>query len=71
MESALKDMRGKDTVVDSQTGDEQFEALAKFGQDLTAQAAHLDPVRLHDRLLKIARGSCMSMGLHETGKLHS
>lgn len=32
--------------MDSQTGDEQFEALQKFGQDLTAQAAHLDPVRL-------------------------
>lgn len=44
VEGALKDMRGKDTVIDSQTGDEQFEALQKYGQDLTAQAAHLDPV---------------------------
>ena len=44
MEGALKDMRGKDTVIDSQTGDEQFDALQKYGHDLTAQAAHLDPV---------------------------
>lgn len=44
VESALKGMRGKDTKIDSQTGDEQFEALQKYGQDLTAQAAHLDPV---------------------------
>ena len=50
VEGALKDMRGKDTVVDSQTGDEQFEALQKYGQDLTAQAAHLDPVSTVCRL---------------------
>ncbi|KAK9793452.1 hypothetical protein WJX73_009135 [Symbiochloris irregularis] len=44
VESALEEVRGKDTVIDSQTGDEQFEALQKFGHDLTAQVAHLDPV---------------------------
>lgn len=30
--------------ISSQTGDENFEALTKYGTDLTANAAHLDPV---------------------------
>jgi hypothetical protein len=30
--------------VDSQTGDEQFQALAKYAVDLTAKASVLDPV---------------------------
>ena len=30
--------------VDSPSGDENFEALTKYGIDLTANAAHLDPV---------------------------
>ena len=36
-------MRGVGSV-DSSTGDQQFEALQKYGQDLTAKAARLDPV---------------------------
>ena len=36
-------MRGSGSV-DSATGDQQFEALQKYGQDLTAKAARLDPV---------------------------
>lgn len=34
-----------DVQVDSQTGDEQFQALAKYAVDLTAKASVLDPVR--------------------------
>lgn len=30
--------------VDSETADENFEALTKYGTDLTANAASLDPV---------------------------
>lgn len=30
--------------MDSSTGDQQFDALSKFGVDLTAKAATLDPV---------------------------
>ena len=33
-----------DMQVDSQTGDEQFQALAKYAVDLTAKASVLDPV---------------------------
>ena len=42
--TALEDTRGKGKKVDSQTADEQFDALAKYGIDLTAKAAELDPV---------------------------
>ncbi len=31
--------------VDSQTGDEQFQALSKYAVNLTAKAATLDPVQ--------------------------
>jgi ATP-dependent Clp protease ATP-binding subunit ClpB len=41
--SALETTRGAKKV-DSQTADDQFDALAKYGVDLTAKAAELDPV---------------------------
>ncbi|KAG1661522.1 hypothetical protein FOA52_000032 [Chlamydomonas sp. UWO 241] len=51
IESALADVRAKkkgkagaDAAVDSATGDENFEALLKYGVDLTAAAEKLDPV---------------------------
>lgn len=34
----------QDQKVDSASGDANFEALAKYGTDLTANAARLDPV---------------------------
>ena len=39
-------MRAKtgDQTISSSTGDDSLEALNKYGQDLTAQVAHLDPV---------------------------
>lgn len=36
--------QGGAAPVDSPSGDEQFESLTKYGMDLTANAAHLDPV---------------------------
>ncbi len=33
-----------DQSINSSTGDDSLEALNKYGQDLTAQVAHLDPV---------------------------
>lgn len=33
--------------VDSQGGDENYEALSKYAVDLTAKAESLDPVRSH------------------------
>lgn len=37
-------MRGENKTVDSRSSDQQFEALTKYGTDLTAKAAHLDPI---------------------------
>jgi ATP-dependent Clp protease ATP-binding subunit ClpB len=34
----------QDQKIDSKSGDANYEALAKYGTDLTANAAHLDPV---------------------------
>jgi ATP-dependent Clp protease ATP-binding subunit ClpB len=34
----------QDAKVDSASGDANFEALSKYGTDLTAAAARLDPV---------------------------
>ena len=34
----------QDAKIDTQTSDEQFDALTKYGEDLTAKAARLDPV---------------------------
>uniref|UniRef100_A0A1D1ZMI1 Clp R domain-containing protein n=2 Tax=Auxenochlorella protothecoides TaxID=3075 RepID=A0A1D1ZMI1_AUXPR len=43
VETALADSRCGATV-DSETADTQFDALGKYGMDLTARAAELDPV---------------------------
>ena len=43
LESALEEVR-KGAAVNSDTGDQQFEALQKYGTDLTAKAAQLDPI---------------------------
>ena len=42
--NAVEEMRAAGAHVDSATGDQQFDALCKYGQDLTARAAALDPV---------------------------
>lgn len=44
IENALKEVRPEDQKIDSASGDANFEALAKYGTDLTANAARLDPV---------------------------
>ena len=41
--AAVEQQRGT-AKVDSATADAQFEALSKYGIDLTAKAAELDPV---------------------------
>ncbi len=43
LSNAIAEVRGAGSV-DSAMGDQQFEALSKYGQDLTAKAARLDPV---------------------------
>ena len=37
-------MRGSGASVDTDTADQKFEALQKYGTDLTAKAAQLDPI---------------------------
>lgn len=44
VETAAEAMRGADTKVDTQNGDENFEALSKYAVNLTAKASKLDPV---------------------------
>ena len=45
LESALDEVRGSTGGrVDTDTGDQKFEALLKYGTDLTAKAAQLDPI---------------------------
>jgi ATP-dependent Clp protease ATP-binding subunit ClpB len=44
LESALDEVRGSGNSVDTDTADQKFEALQKFGTDLTAKAAQLDPI---------------------------
>ena len=44
LEGALNTVRGENKTVDSRSSDQQFEALTKYGTDLTAKAAHLDPI---------------------------
>jgi ATP-dependent Clp protease ATP-binding subunit ClpB len=44
LETALGSVRGENKTVDSRSSDQQFEALTKYGTDLTAKAAHLDPI---------------------------
>eukprot|EP00798_Chlamydomonas_sp_ICE-L_P017600 gene17600-23931_t len=53
--------QGKEGVrtVDSETGDEQFEALNKYGVDLTANTARLDPViGRDDEIRRVVRVLC-------------
>ncbi len=44
LEGALQEVRGSTGTVDTDTGDQKFEALLKYGTDLTAKAAQLDPI---------------------------
>jgi ATP-dependent Clp protease ATP-binding subunit ClpB len=44
LQNAITAVRSSDMHVDSATGDENFQALTKYGTDLTANAARLDPV---------------------------
>ena len=44
MDTALQSVRGSGASVDTDTADQKFEALQKYGTDLTAKAAQLDPV---------------------------
>lgn len=39
----MRERTGGQTI-NSSTGDDSLEALTKYGQDLTAQVAHLDPI---------------------------
>jgi ATP-dependent Clp protease ATP-binding subunit ClpB len=52
--SALEAMRAAGATVDTDAGDQQFEALAKYGDDLTARAAKLDPVIGRDEEIRRA-----------------
>lgn len=59
MEGALDNVRGPQARVESATGDEQYEALQKYGTDLTARAAHLDPViGRDDEIRRVIRVLC-------------
>ena len=44
LDNALQSVRGSGASVDTDTADQKFEALQKYGTDLTAKAAQLDPV---------------------------
>ena len=44
LDTALQSVRGSGASVDTDTADQKFEALQKYGTDLTAKAAQLDPV---------------------------
>eukprot|EP00850_Spirogloea_muscicola_P008333 SM000044S15980 [mRNA] locus=s44:380715:385844:- [translate_table: standard] len=44
IKQAIEMVRGKEGKVQSATGDTNFEALLKYGRDLVAEAAKLDPV---------------------------
>ena len=48
-------MRGENKTVDSRSSDQQFEALTKYGTDLTAKAAHLDPIIGRDEEVRAAK----------------
>ena len=59
IEGALDNVRGPQARVESATGDEQYEALEKYGTDLTARAAHLDPViGRDDEIRRVIRALC-------------
>lgn len=60
----MQEVRGSKKV-DSQTGDENFEALLKYGRDLVAdaEAGRLDPVIGRDeeirRVIQVGRSFCV------------
>lgn len=59
IETAIDNVRGPQARVESATGDEQYEALEKYGTDLTARAAHLDPViGRDDEIRRVIRVLC-------------
>ena len=59
VETALDDVRGPEARIESATGDEQYEALEKYGTDLTARAANLDPViGRDDEIRRVIRVLC-------------
>ena len=59
VETALDSVRGPEARVESATGDEQYQALEKYGTDLTARAAHLDPViGRDDEIRRVIRVLC-------------
>lgn len=59
IETAVDNVRGPEARVESATGDEQYEALEKYGTDLTARAAHLDPViGRDDEIRRVIRVLC-------------
>ena len=67
LESALTAVRGENKTVDSRSSDQQFEALTKYGTDLTAKAAHLDPIIGRDeevRHLKCCQIKVWCQALH-------
>jgi ATP-dependent Clp protease ATP-binding subunit ClpB len=56
---AIQDLRTTGATVDSATGDQQFDALTKYGQDLTAKVATLDPVIGRDEeIRRVVRVLC-------------
>lgn len=56
---AIQDLRVTGATVDSATGDQQFDALTKYGQDLTAKVATLDPVIGRDEeIRRVVRVLC-------------
>ncbi|KAL6756651.1 P-loop containing nucleoside triphosphate hydrolase protein [Haematococcus lacustris] len=62
LEAAIKEVRDRSPAgahMDSEAADSQFEALTKYGQDLTANAAHLDPViGRDDEIRRMVRVLC-------------
>lgn len=57
--TAIQDLRASGATVDSATGDQQFDALTKYGQDLTAKVATLDPVIGRDEeIRRVVRVLC-------------
>jgi ATP-dependent Clp protease ATP-binding subunit ClpA len=59
----------QDQKIDSAGGDANFEALAKYGTDLTANAARLDPViGRDDEIRRVVRILSRSAGQCEGGQ---
>lgn len=52
--AAINDLRSTTGNINTQTGDQNFEVLLKYGTDLTASAAQLDPVIGRDEEIRRA-----------------